>query len=115
LTTPERPYVLARDGSYDWGLDPLVMNSPTLNRDFLSLQKLFPNGFVEIGKHDADRLGVHGGRRLKLSSTHGDAVVPARVRPDLQPGVVLVPYAFRDRVANVLGADGVAAVSVEQA
>jgi predicted molibdopterin-dependent oxidoreductase YjgC len=115
LTSSERPEVLARDGSYDWGRDPLVCYSPTLNRDYLSLQKLFPNGFVEICKQDVDRFGVHAGRRVKLSSAHGDAVIPVRVRTDLKPGVLLVPYAFRDCVSNVLGADGVTAVKVEQA
>ena len=115
LSLPDRPYVLACDGSYDWGRDPLVSFSPTLDRDYLSLQKLSPNGLVEISKEDADRLGVLAGRRVKLSSAHGDAVVPVRVRTDLQSGVVLVPYAFRDCVWKVLGAEGVTAVKVEQA
>jgi len=114
LTSPARPFVLACEGSYDWGRDPLVSFSPTLNREHLSLHKLFPKGFVEICKQDADRLGIHAGRQVKLCSDRGEERVPVRLRPDLQPGVFLVPFAFRDHLANVLGEDGITAVNLEQ-
>ena len=39
LTSPERPYVLARDGASDWGSDPLISFSPTLNREYQSERK----------------------------------------------------------------------------
>jgi hypothetical protein len=109
------PCVLARDGAYDWGRDPLVAFSPTLSRDLQSQRKLFPKGFVEMSKQDADELGIPVGRQVKLSSAHGDAVLPIRLRTDLKPGVVLVPYAFRDYVANVLGTDNVTPAKVELA
>jgi predicted molibdopterin-dependent oxidoreductase YjgC len=115
LTSGERPHVLVRDGAFDWGGDPLVAFSPTLSRAPRSQRKLYPNGFVEICKQDADSLGIPVGRQVKLTSAHGEAVVPIRLRPDLKPGVLLVPFSFRDHVANVLGTDSVAAVKVEQA
>ena len=115
LASAEGQHVLVRDGDFDWGRDPLVSFSPTLSRDYQSEQKLFPNGFVEMCKQDADGVGVHPGRPVRLTSAHGDAVVPIRVRTDLQPGVLLVPYAFRDHLANVLGTQSVTAVKVEQA
>jgi NADH-quinone oxidoreductase subunit G len=115
LTSPERPYVLALDGASDWGSDPLVSYSPTLNREYQSERKLFPNGLVEMSGEDADALGVRPGWRVKLSSAQGGAVVPIRLRKDLQRGVLLAPYGFRDWLADVLGGDGVAAVNVERA
>jgi len=115
LTPAEGPYVLVRDSVFDWGRDPLVAFSPTLSRDYQSQRKLFPHGFVEMCKQDADGLGIHPGRQARLTSVHGDAVVPIRLRTDLQPGVLLVPYAFRDHVANLLGTQSVTAVKVEQA
>ena len=115
LTSSERPFVLARDGALDWGSDPLVSFSPTLSRDYQSERKLFPNGLVEMGIEDADALGVRQGWRVKVRSTWGEAVVPTRLRKDLQKGVLLAPFGFRDRLAGVLGDDGVAAVSVERA
>lgn len=115
LTSAERPYLLARGGTFDWGRDPLVSFSPTLSRDYQSERKLFPNGFVEMCRRDADALSLGAGRQVRLTSVHGDAVAPIRVRTDLRPGVLFVPYAFRDHLANVLGADNVTAVKVERA
>lgn len=115
LTSFERPYLLARDGAFDWGHDPLVSFSPTLSRDYRSERKFSPNGFVEMSKGDADVLNLGGGRQAKLTSVHGEVVVPVRVKTDLKPGVLFVPYAFRDRVSDVLGADSVTAVKVERA
>jgi predicted molibdopterin-dependent oxidoreductase YjgC len=115
LTSSERPYVLAHRDPFDWGRDPMFSFSPTLSRDSRSERKLFPNGFVEVCQGDADSLGLHAGRRIKLSSIHGDAVVPIRLRTDLKPGVLLVPFAFRDHVANVLGNDSLISVNVEPA
>jgi hypothetical protein len=38
---------------------------------------------------------------VRVSSAAGEAVVAALLRADLEPGVVLVPYAFRESVAGV--------------
>ena len=115
LAFAEGQHVLVRDGDFDWGHDPLVAFSPTLSRDYQSERKLFPNGFVEMCKLDADGVGVYPGRPVRLTSVHGETVVPLRVREDVKPGVLLVPYAFRDHVASVLGNHSVMAVKVEQA
>lgn len=111
-TSTERPYLLVREGTFDWGSDPLVAFSPTLSRDYRSERKHFPNGFVEISQRDADDLNVTGGRQVRLSSVHGDAVIPVRVRTDLTPRMLSVPFAFRDQVFNVLGTDGLVAVRI---
>ena len=113
-TSAERPFLLARDPAFDWGSDPLVSFSPTLSRDYRAQRKAFPSGFVEIGKNDADALALRTGRQVKLTSMDGEAVVPVLVTKDLQPGLLLVPYAFRDRVSNVLRNDSVAAVRIER-
>ena len=115
LPTDDRPTLLVRDEVFDWGTDPLVSYSPTLSRDFQSRRKLFPKGFVEIGKPYADELGIPSGRQVRLTSVTGQAALPLRLRPGLKSGVLVVPYAFRDQVAAVLGADGVTAVRLEQA
>jgi len=110
-----RPYVLAWDGVFDWGDDPLVSYSPTLSRDYHSLRKLFPKGFVEMSKEDADALGVRAGWRVKLTSIYGEAVVPIRHRKGLRRGVMLAPHAFRDHFLDVLREDGTTAVNIEPA
>ncbi len=111
----EHANVLALDGTFDWGGDPLVASSPTLRREYQSARKLFPDGFVEMNTEDADALSIREGWRVKLSSIHGEAVVPIRQRKDLLRGVLLAPYAFRDCLSDVLREDGVTAVNVERA
>jgi predicted molibdopterin-dependent oxidoreductase YjgC len=115
LTLAEGQHILVRDGDFDWGQDPLVSFSPTLSRDYQSARKIFPRGFVEMCKQDADGVGVHPGRPVRLTSAHGEAVVPIRVKADIKPGVLLVPYAFRDHLADVLGTHSATAVKVERA
>ena len=115
LTSAERPFLLARDLAFDWGSDPLVSFSPTLSRDDRAQRKAFSSGLVEIAQDDADALTLRTGRQVKLTSIHGEAVVSVQVTKDLQPGLLLVPYAFRDHVSNVLGSDSVTAVRIERA
>jgi predicted molibdopterin-dependent oxidoreductase YjgC len=115
LPTDERPNLLVLGEVFDWSSDPLISFSPTLSRDSQSQRKLFSKGFVEICKPYADELGIPAGRPVKLTSATGQAVLSVRLRPGLKPGVLVVPYAFRDHVAEVLGADGVTAVRLEQA
>jgi len=113
LSSARSSHVLVSEGSFDWGRDPLVMFSPTLNRDYWSERKLFPRGFVEMCQRDADALKVSVGNRVRLRSAHGEVVVPIKVCGDLKPGVLSVPYAFREELAGVLGRGSVTAVSIE--
>jgi predicted molibdopterin-dependent oxidoreductase YjgC len=115
LTSAEYPHVLACDSAVDWSRDPLVLFSPTLSRDYQSQRRLFPEGFVDMCRRDADELGVSAGRRIRLTSAHGDTVIPIRVKTDLKPGVFLLPQAFRDHVAKVLGTGSLIAVKAERA
>jgi len=109
------PYMLALDGTFDWGADPSVAFSPILSREYRSARKLFPNGLVEMNNQDADALGVREGWRVKVNSAHAEAVVPIRLRKDLPRGVLLAPYAFRDCLSGVLHGVETAAVNVERA
>lgn len=114
-TSAEYPYLLIRDGTFEWRNDPLVSFSPTLSRPYRSERKLFPDGFVEMHETDTAALGPGGTRRVRLRSVHGDAVVPVVPKTDLEPGMLSVPYMFRERVCGVLGNNSVVAVSVERA
>jgi len=110
---PDRRFVLASDGDYDWSRDPLVSFSPALSRDSQSLEKLFPKGLVGISRQDADELGIRPGQMAKLTSEHGEAVLPIRVRAELARGVLLAPRAFREQVGAVLGPEDAVPVKAE--
>jgi predicted molibdopterin-dependent oxidoreductase YjgC len=108
------PEVLALDGVFDWGSDPLVSCSPTLCRDYISRRKLYRQGLVQMSKRDADGLGVRQGWTVRVASAHGEAALPVVVRDELEAGVLLVPYAFREAVAGVLGAHTEVAVRAQK-
>jgi predicted molibdopterin-dependent oxidoreductase YjgC len=106
---------LVRDGVYDWGSDPLVSGSPTLRRDSAARARRFPQGCVELSVEDAGRLGLRVGSRLRLRSGTEEAVAPIVPRPELQPGIVLVPYPFREHLARLLGERGRTEVTLSRA
>ena len=111
----EYPFRLVTAGVIDWGADPLVYASPTLSRDHQSLARLFPDGVVEMSASDAGRLGIRQGWRVKLTSAHGEVSVPVTLSQDVDAGILLVPFAFRDRLGPVLGEGGLAGVVLERA
>jgi anaerobic selenocysteine-containing dehydrogenase len=108
-------HVLVRDGVYDWTSDPMVSFSPTLRRDGASRRKLFPRGLVEISARDAEQLGVRSGWPVRLRSAAGEAILPAVLRDDLEPRVVLVPHAFRNEAAELFGDGWTAEVQLARA
>jgi len=114
-TSAEYPQVLAVEGVFDWGSDPLVSFGPTLSRDYAARRKLFPGGLVEMSKEDADTLGLRQGWQVRLTSAHGEAVLPVSLRSDLERGTLLVPYGFREQAGGVLGGRWMAAVKAERA
>jgi hypothetical protein len=106
--------IVALDGVYDWGTDPLVEHAPILCRDERSRRKLYPRGQVGMAPGDAEALGVRQGWMVKLVSNHGEAVLPVVLRRELAPGRLSVPFAFRDVMADVLGGMASASVRVER-
>lgn len=108
------PFRLVRVGSFDWGDDPLADASPTLRRDYVSQRKLHPLGYVEMSARDAERLGVRHGWKARIRSAHGEAITQLSLRKDLEPGVLLAPFAFRDQLEPVLRRKPLAAVAVER-
>lgn len=51
-----------------------------------------PEPFVELHPADAERAGVADGERVRLVSRRGEAIVRARVRDAIRPGVAFAPF-----------------------
>jgi len=105
-------YLLALDGVFDWGDDPLVAFAPTLSRDFVSRRKLFAGGLVQMNSEDAEALGVRAGWPVRVKSLRGEATLPVVVRREVGRGLLLVPFAFREQVGDVLDGEDIVAVQV---
>ncbi len=112
--TEEFPLRLVRASAFEWGDDALTSSSPTLRREYTSRRKRFPDGFVEMNAQDAGAMGIRHGWRVKVRSLDGQAVVPAHLRNDLPPGVMIVPYGCRDDLEPVTGGRDAVCVSVER-
>ena len=52
--------------------------------------------------------------QVKVQSRHGEAVVPVRLREDLIPGIMLVPFGFRDHLSPVMEGRDAVAVRVDR-
>lgn len=61
-----------------------------------------PRAYAEIHPVDADRTGVRDGQACLLVSRRGSIRVQARVGDVVPPGMVYVPFHFREAPANVL-------------
>lgn len=67
-----------------------------------ALDDLYPEALVEINPADADTLGVSDGQAVRVTSRRGTIVLRARVTTKTTPGVVFIPFFFREAAANLL-------------
>jgi len=92
----EYPYVLTTGRTlWQW-------HTGTMTRRSISLEQEAPTGWIEINPKDAKELGIRNNEVVRASSRRGSILVPARVTPDIMPGVMFIPLHYRENPANVL-------------
>ena len=74
----------------------------TMTRKVSALNTIEPEGTVEINPHDASRLGIGEGDKVKVSSRRGRVVTKARVTDRLPAGLVFMAFHFAESAANIL-------------
>ena len=67
-----------------------------------NLDDLYPEALVEVNPADAVRLNVADGQPVRVTSRRGSIVLRARVTQKITPGVVFIPFFFREAAANLL-------------
>jgi predicted molibdopterin-dependent oxidoreductase YjgC len=72
---------------YHWHATEMTRRVP-------ELLSLYPEGLVEIAAHDAVRLGIANGDRVRVVSRRGEATGRAVVRDRIAPGVVFATFHF---------------------
>jgi NADH-quinone oxidoreductase subunit G len=70
---------------------PLLLDAGTMLLGANELLETAQQAFVEIGKNDAERLGVTNGDRVRVSSACGRVEAPARVTNTMADRCVFVP------------------------
>ncbi len=69
------------------------------------LDNIYPEPVVEIHPHDAARLDIRPGERVRVRSRRGEIVVRAAVTARSPKGVVFIPFHFAEAAANELTLD----------
>ncbi len=73
----------------------MTRRSPSLNREMSS-------GTVDINPDDGRRLDVRTGDLVRVASRRGEVKIRARITEMVPPGVVFIPFNFKESAANIL-------------
>ncbi|MFW6108026.1 MAG: molybdopterin oxidoreductase family protein, partial [bacterium] len=77
----------------------------TLSRRSEGLEQICPPGNIEIHPEDAAGMGLANGQPVRVTSRRGHIEARAFVTPRVRPGMVFMPFHFRESPANVLTND----------
>ncbi len=80
---------------FHWHTGSMTRRTSPLNREQ-------PGAFVEISPEDAEARGIRTDQRVRVASRRGQIELSARVTTDVAPGVLFIPFHFREAAANVL-------------
>ena len=70
-----------------------------------SLDDLYPEALVELHPEDAARMDVQDRQTVRVSSRRGTLVLRVTVTTRTTPGIVFIPWHFREAAANLLTND----------
>lgn len=74
----------------------------TMTRRSPKLEQEAPEPFVEINPSDAEKIGLNGARKVRVSSRRGSIELAVRVTDRIRPGVVFIPFHYAEAAANAL-------------
>ncbi len=74
----------------------------TMTRRTEKLEQEQPEAYVEIHPDDAQRFGLNGEKRVRVTSRRGQIELAVRLTDRIRPGVVFIPFHFAEAAANAL-------------
>jgi len=77
----------------------------TLSRRSEGLEQSCPPGNIEVHPDDAAEMGLENGEPVRVTSRRGEIEARAFVTERVRPGMVFMPFHFRESPANVLTND----------
>jgi formate dehydrogenase alpha subunit len=96
VTDEEYPFYLTTGRvHFHYHTGTMTRRSPTLNREMAS-------GAVDLNPQDAERLNIVDKELIRVSSRRGEVKIRARLTNMVPPGVVFIPFNFRESAANAL-------------
>jgi predicted molibdopterin-dependent oxidoreductase YjgC len=80
-------------------------NVGNMTRKSEAIHQKQPENFVEVHAEDAQRIGVHDGDGVRVSTRRGALTVRASVGEKVRPGALWMPFHFAESPTNVLTND----------
>jgi formate dehydrogenase alpha subunit len=96
LTDAEYPFTLTT------GRVMFHFHTGTMTRRSKKLASEVPEAYVEIHPDDAKRIGLNGGRQVRVISRRGQIELGVRITERIKPGIVFIPFHFAEAAANTL-------------
>ncbi len=96
LPDEEYPYVLTT------GRLMFHFHTGSMTRRSEKLNSEVSEAYVEINLNDAQKIGLNGCKRVRVSSRRGQIELDVRVTDDIKRGVIFIPFHFAEAAANVL-------------
>ncbi len=96
LPDPEYPFTLTT------GRLMFHFHTGTMTRRSEKLHLEVPEAYIEMNPDDAARIGLHGHKRVRVSSRRGQIELGVRVTKRIKPGIVFIPFHFAEAAANAL-------------
>ena len=69
------------------------------------LEGIAPHAFVELNPDDAGNLDINDGETVRAASRRGSISLAVRVTDRVAPGIVFIPFHYREAAANLLTND----------
>jgi len=71
-----------------------------MSRRAQGLMAIYPKPLIEVNPDDAERLGLNGGKRVRVTSRRGSIEAEAQVTDRVPPGMVFANFHFPEASAN---------------
>jgi formate dehydrogenase major subunit/formate dehydrogenase alpha subunit len=73
-----------------------------MTRRAAGLMQIYAQALVELNPLDAERIGINGNRRLRITSRRGSIEAEAWITDRVPPGMVFANFHFPEASANEL-------------
>jgi formate dehydrogenase alpha subunit len=83
----------------------------TMTRRSKALEAAAPEPFVELNEQDAEEMGISEAEKVTVTSRRGTISLKARVGDRVGPGVLFIPFHYKEASANLLTNDALDPIS----
>ena len=84
-----------------WGLFEQD-NISYIRKVTLRLDKLEPDPIIFMNENDSKFYGLDLNRKVKIKTRRGEISINIRLDDDLLPGMIFLPFCFKEAAANIL-------------